>query len=67
MGLSESSGDIANPLTPMKHQYSGDSAGMVFITRFVNRFLHQSPFVLVYWCYDRGIAQSDWLFVIYGD
>jgi hypothetical protein len=28
----------------MKHQHGRESAGMIFITRFMNSFLHQASF-----------------------
>uniref|UniRef100_UPI001C4E2B5D hypothetical protein n=1 Tax=Klebsiella pneumoniae TaxID=573 RepID=UPI001C4E2B5D len=28
-------------------------AGMIFIARFMNSFLHQASFATGYWCYDR--------------
>ncbi|AYA05535.1 hypothetical protein DVQ29_12625 [Yersinia enterocolitica] len=37
----------------MNHQYSREPAGMIFIVRFMNSFLHQASFVMRYWCYDR--------------
>ena len=38
---------------PMKHQHGRESAGMIFITRFMNSFLHQASFATGYWYYDR--------------
>ncbi|KLV63919.1 hypothetical protein SK37_05484, partial [Citrobacter sp. MGH109] len=52
-GTTESSGNIADPFTPMKHQHGRESAGMIFIARFMNSFLHQASFATGYWCYDR--------------
>ncbi|MEC5815950.1 hypothetical protein [Serratia nevei] len=37
----------------MKHQHGRESAGMIFITRFMNSFLHQASFATGYWYYDR--------------
>lgn len=37
----------------MKHQHGRESAGMIFIARFMNSFLHQASFATGYWCYDR--------------
>ncbi len=37
----------------MKHQHGRESAGMIFIARFMNSFLHQASFAKGYWCYDR--------------
>ena len=37
----------------MKHQHGRESAGMIFIARFMDSFLHQASFATGYWCYDR--------------
>jgi len=37
----------------VQHQHGDQPAGMVFITCFVNSFLHQASFGTGYWCYDR--------------
>ena len=37
----------------MQHQYGHQSAGIIFIVRFLDCFLHQASFATGYWCYDR--------------
>ena len=37
----------------MQHQYGHQSAGIIFIVRFLDCFLHQASFVTGNWCYDR--------------
>ncbi|VFS84923.1 Uncharacterised protein [Kluyvera cryocrescens] len=37
-----------DPFTPMKHQHGRESAGMIFIARFMNSFLHQASFATGY-------------------
>lgn len=44
---------MADIPAPVQHQYGGQSAGMVFVTGFMNRFLHQVSFVAGNRCYDR--------------
>jgi hypothetical protein len=36
-----------------KHQHGGAAAGMVFITRFVDRFLYQASLATGYWRYEQ--------------
>lgn len=37
----------------MQHQHGGQSAGMIFIVRFMDSFLHDASFAAGYWCCDR--------------
>lgn len=37
----------------MQHQHSGQPAGIIFIVRFMDCFLHQTSIVTGNWCYDR--------------
>ncbi len=52
-GTAERSGNVADSVTPMQHQYGGQPAGMIFIVRFMDCFLHQASFITGNWCYDR--------------
>lgn len=44
---------MTDALAPVQHQHGGQSAGIIFITRFMDSFLHQASFVTGNWCYDR--------------
>mgnify|MGYP006347627797 CR=1 FL=1 len=46
-------GNIANRVTTVKHQHSSESASMILVVCFMDSFLHQRPFGIGYWCYDR--------------
>jgi len=46
-------GNVTYLVPTMKHQHRGESAGMVFITCFMDSFLHQTPFGVGYRGYDR--------------
>ncbi|EPI89889.1 hypothetical protein A676_00658 [Salmonella enterica subsp. enterica serovar Enteritidis str. 2010K-0262] len=37
----------------MQHQHGSQPAGIIFIVRFMDSFLHQASFVTGNWCYDR--------------
>lgn len=45
--------NVADFVTTMKHQHSGQSAGMIFVACLMNSFLYQASFVAGYRCYDR--------------
>ena len=47
------SGHVTNAATPVQHQHGCESAGMIFITSFMDSFLHQASFAAGNWCYDR--------------
>lgn len=36
---------MTDALAPVQHQHGGQSAGIIFITRFMDSFLHQASFV----------------------
>jgi hypothetical protein len=48
-GRSKAFCDITHLVVTMKYQQSREPAGMVFF----RYFLHQAPFGVGYWCYDR--------------
>lgn len=45
--------DEAGTVTLMQYQYDGQPAGMILVTRFKDRFLHQESFVAGNRCYDQ--------------
>lgn len=57
---------MADTPAPVQHQYGGQSAGMVFVTGFMNRFLHQCRSLREIGAM-IDIAQSGWWFGIFGD
>jgi hypothetical protein len=50
---------MTDALAPVQHQHGGQSAGIIFITRFMDSFLHQASFVTGIGAM-IGIAQSGW-------
>jgi hypothetical protein len=52
-GAAERSGNVADTVAPVQHQHSGQPAGIIFVTRFMDSFLYQASFVTGNWCYNR--------------
>ena len=52
-GTTERSGNVADAVPPMQHQHGSQPAGIIFIVRFMDCFLHQASFVTGNRCYDR--------------
>lgn len=59
-GAAERSGDVTDTVTPVRHQHGGEPAGIIFIARFMLRFMQQTSFVAGYWCYDRPVGDFGW-------